>query len=609
MLKKWGVGVLVFLILLGIAYPFIKKDREKDFVLHVNQSPVHMVYVFPKTEIGDGVSVQFDFFQKDRIPFEIQEAALGMDSEFRWESRPVLHKTTAIHRFSIRYQPTKKTLEKTELVLKTDRGTFLLDITGTGEVPRLRVNTLKINGQEAAISWTNRTVYFSAHERPDVLVLDYSLSEPGHVKVGNQVLESGDRVVFDGGFRQPVPIMLSFDTGEMVTYNIQLTNLPVIVLDSPKLSFFEKKSAVFSYISAKKNIIDVPASLRIRGDTSKAYVKKPFKINLLSTKRKKKIIEKNVQLADLRKDGDWLLNPSYVDRSFLRDRLANDLYNMISRDEKAISSAFVEVLRNGAYQGLYILNERVDKKHLNLDPLHGRLIKKRVEQPQKSNFDFGFIDRSPNHDGYYLQFPKTKFMPRDVVAFLNFCSQSSDAQFSKDIHRWMNMDKVIDYHIWSLATAVTDSGHKNYFIAKRNTSKKFFFVPWDADVSFGVLPFYQRTAPTQLPYLNPILARIWELNPDDYRQKLKTRWFALRKGILHDQVLSSRIDTYVGIVSKSEAAKRNFEAVQYPSGMNEYPIYEADIVYIKTWIPAHLRYIDAWLAMGSNPSTPLRDQR
>jgi hypothetical protein len=595
MIKKRYIGGLLFLALLTVAYFLIRDGREKDFRLLANGVPTRMVYPFGTAEIGQYVSVQFTFFQKDRVPITLKEANLGLDTEYHWEQRPTLNVEADTHTFSIRYQPTRVGIEKTEIILKTDKGEFLIDMSGVGKAPRLYVRTLTINDQVVGISLPNRTLYFPSLDIPKTVTLDYELSEAGTLYIANREVVSGTPITFTGTFKEPMPITFRFDTGETITYAIQTTNFPIVILDSEQLSFTNKRAAVFSYLSPEKTVLDQSASLRIRGDTSKGYIKTPFKLNLLAKKRKKKSVEKKISLAGLRKDGDWILNPSYIDKSFIRDRLANDLYAILANPEKVVDSAFIEVIWNNSYQGLYTLNERIDKQQLKLDPLTGRLIKSRGWQKEKGAFEFGFIERTPHRDGYYLKFPKVRSMPKDVSAFLDFCLHAKDEDFKRDIHLWMDLDKVMTYHIWSLATAMTDSGHKNYFIAKRNAQDKFFFVPWDSDVSFGMLPSRERTTPEQLPTLNHILSRIWELNPNGYRDKFHLQWQTLRKGPLQDHFFHERIDAYASLMDKANATKRNFEVVKYQDVSDGYAAYLDDIAYMKTWISAHLSYVDRWL--------------
>ena len=79
----------------------------------------------------------------------------------------------------------------------------------------------------------------------------------------------------------------------------------------------------------------------------------------------------NVDLIGMGADGDWILNPMNLDDTKLREKSAIDLWNNYIKNpanDYAMSDAqYVEVISNGEYYGLYLLQRRVDAKYLQLD--------------------------------------------------------------------------------------------------------------------------------------------------------------------------------------------------------------------------------------------------
>jgi len=99
--------------------------------------------------------------------------------------------------------------------------------------------------------------------------------------------------------------------------------------------------------------------IEIRGGVSRGYPKKSYNFEL----------DKSVRLLDMRKDDDWILTSSYIDRTLIRIKLSFDLFKSLSERGKkrfAVDSRFVEVYLNEDYQGVYLLMERLDAKLLNL---------------------------------------------------------------------------------------------------------------------------------------------------------------------------------------------------------------------------------------------------
>ncbi len=68
----------------------------------------------------------------------------------------------------------------------------------------------------------------------------------------------------------------------------------------------------------------------------------------------------------LPKETDWVLNAPFIDRSFLRNVLAYDLFRCMGR--YASRTRYCELFLNGEYKGVYILMEKIkrDKNRVNI---------------------------------------------------------------------------------------------------------------------------------------------------------------------------------------------------------------------------------------------------
>ena len=96
-----------------------------------------------------------------------------------------------------------------------------------------------------------------------------------------------------------------------------------------------------------------------RGNTSRRFPKKSYRLHIQNAQGDKH----HLDIAGLRSDDDWILNPLYADTSKIRERLGYELWDTFnSSGSRAAASRLVhvEVFLNGAYWGLYGLQERVD---------------------------------------------------------------------------------------------------------------------------------------------------------------------------------------------------------------------------------------------------------
>ena len=120
--------------------------------------------------------------------------------------------------------------------------------------------------------------------------------------------------------------------------------------------------------------IEACVRIRLRGNTSRRFPKKSYRLELVEADDAKR----DLALCGLRADDDWILNPMYSDTSKIREAMAYWLWDEIkSRGRAAAGSrlAYVEVWLNGAYHGLYCLQERIDRKQVGADKAMGILYK------------------------------------------------------------------------------------------------------------------------------------------------------------------------------------------------------------------------------------------
>lgn len=109
-------------------------------------------------------------------------------------------------------------------------------------------------------------------------------------------------------------------------------------------------------------------NIRVRGQTSSAFRKKSYKINL---------IDENGERAEddifgMRKDNDWTLTAMYSDTTRVRDASCFALYQQLADLESTEhlypqEAVYCEVILNGEYLGLYLFAEHMDTKQLEVN--------------------------------------------------------------------------------------------------------------------------------------------------------------------------------------------------------------------------------------------------
>jgi hypothetical protein len=95
-------------------------------------------------------------------------------------------------------------------------------------------------------------------------------------------------------------------------------------------------------------------NIEIRGSSSQVLPKKQFG---LTTLKADNISNNNVSILGLPSDNDWILNGLGFEPSLIRDYLCYNLSRSIG--EYASRTVYCELMINGSYNGLYVLQEKI----------------------------------------------------------------------------------------------------------------------------------------------------------------------------------------------------------------------------------------------------------
>ena len=106
-----------------------------------------------------------------------------------------------------------------------------------------------------------------------------------------------------------------------------------------------------------KSLYNGKMTINVRGNSTKSYPKKPWKLKL----------DKKTEMFGIPKSKHWVLLANYNDQSMLRNKLAGDFANDIG--SLGMKSTWVECILNGEWQGTYQFCEhiRIDKNRV---PVH-----------------------------------------------------------------------------------------------------------------------------------------------------------------------------------------------------------------------------------------------
>ena len=198
-----------------------------------------------------------------------------------------------------------------------------------------------------------------------------TISLPNHRRfsLGDTVLSDGmDCSVFELG----MPYSFAVNKRQVATLSFhQSANVATMYIDTATGSmehihkdkeYKEQATVVLYTTDGEINYSDGNSALKGRGNSTWKRDKRPYSLTLASSER----------LLDMGAATDWCLLANFLDHSNLNNKVVYDLANRVGFLWTP-KCEYVDVYLNGAYNGLYLLAEKVEigADRLNIDPGRG----------------------------------------------------------------------------------------------------------------------------------------------------------------------------------------------------------------------------------------------
>lgn len=470
--------------------------------------------------------------------------------------------------------------------------------------------------------------------KPYDAVLKYNRSAEGYTfKIGtnSSSIKNSQSYHFNAiKYGSTLPIFLYKGATLVDKYTLVFTNLPVIQLTSAAtIQDLLKVQGTFHLMSGEfkqdTGILDM--GVELSGQTSQNYPKKPLGIKLGSPQKWN--VSKSYKLLDLRSDANWRLDPSYRDTTFARNQIAHEIFNAIHpnkdtsrpKGKSAIQGRPTEVILNGAYKGIFILEEKVDRSLLDLKAANTKSPNGKIDytKPENSSviykanyadwksgkglgvfFPYAAGDIEKN---FSLEYPKRTDALRyePLKKFIDFVISSTDAVFAEQIGGFIDLKSLADWWLLVSATQATDNVDKNFNLV-RNADGKFFVAPWDHDASFGL--FWDGTAdiPSTFfpPVTNNLIIRLTKIPATGFNTILKDRWLVLRSSVFTKDKLLARFKKYNTQLAVGGAKARNTKIWPLSIDPKAIPAVTADpsagtLTYIGHFLDIRLPAMDTYI--------------
>lgn len=418
------------------------------------------------------------------------------------------------------------------------------------------VSKLTLNGERAAADKSSGRIYISQSEEQ---LAHYSslqgilASDDERISlyfVRNSALED-----VAGSVESGTPLSLVAIGGEVCQrVDVVITTLPVLNMDGVITHKDEENRAVrtghftmWAGLDPSTEAYSTRSSTvewHIRGNTTAGQEKPPWKLAFKNEKGE----NANLELLGLGRDDDWILNSLTMDDTRIREKLFMDLWNRIAAetdsDLKMSTGEYVEAVINGEYCGLFLLQRRLDGKYLELAE----------EDVLLKGTDYGMIRAQ---DAYEFVTPEVN--TEEIYAIMQKVLYGTDCSN-------YNLQNMIDVNLMlQFASARDNFGLKNIYHAliKREDGYEHFLIPWDTDMSFGLIWINDVGFGYDYGSIGDIGFRA-ETNAlrkvyPEYSEAAAERWFYLRQTILLEDQILADIDALCEQLNASGALARDID--------------------------------------------------
>ncbi|MBR5874371.1 MAG: CotH kinase family protein [Oscillospiraceae bacterium] len=415
------------------------------------------------------------------------------------------------------------------------------------------------NGIPAATDEINNIIYISEKIDDNSRITDMagtlSVSNPNYQLFFVED-ESVENISENLAGRDKYKVIVMRPDETYTEYSVVFTTLPVLningiptaedsvgrIIHTGKIQFFDSLSAE----TGEYRTVSTNASWRARGNSTLIMTKKSWKISLENNSGEKE----NISFCGLGEDDDWILNSMSFDDLCLREKLTMDLWNSdkIFIDNKAPMSRgeYVEVVYNGEYVGLYLLQRRLDKKYLNLDD-NSILIKGNSVVVANPNIKYYEIEHSP-------------YTEEETISFL-------EKNFFSDITSNVNIENLIETNIFINMICATDNClEKNIFRIIRNIDNNYEvnYLLWDTDMSFGMS--WDESIGFIYDFDGMLTPIVYRYDFYDIIQKKPTletliakRWFELRNSIFSTENITTHVEELFNTITYSGSLQRDHD--------------------------------------------------
>ena len=346
--------------------------------------------------------------------------------------------------------------------------------------------------------------------------------------------------------------------------------MPQIYLDGT-LDSIAKDSTVLvksEYFDDEQSFIS-NATIKYQGHTSMNYGKKNYTIKFYKDEGDKK--KNEVSIHGWEKSNKYCLKANFIDYSQSRNIVCNNIWSEVVRTRTNLNSNIANLQKYGAidgfpimmfinneYQGMYTINIPKDDDTYNIGDNEGEALFV-INSPMSESAKFRTVltndDKQSIFDLEYCYGDET-WAYTSLDNLINFVIQNDGESFRDGIEQYLDIDSAIDYLITAYYLGLTDNYAKNVLLLTFD-GKQWIVSLYDMDAAFGLA--FDGSEIFDANYLLPKKnadgtissetgSLLWDRIINNYPDKIKSRYFELRKNILDNERVIGRLQSFTGSI-------------------------------------------------------------
>lgn len=362
-----------------------------------------------------------------------------------------------------------------------------------------------------------------------------------------------------------------------------------------------------------------------RGHSSRNFAQKPYKIETVDASYTNNV---DVSLLGMPADNDWVLYAPYDDKTLIRNVLAYQLSNEMGR--YASRTRMVELVLNGDYRGIYVLEEKIKRGANRVD-----IAKLKPEDTTGSQLTGGYIFSAdyadvPGYDSWTSNFlscpaaatpvafaysypkaadinaPQKTYIAGYVDSFESALTNIPLIDTFNGYRHYIDVPSFIDFCIQEEVAHHSDAYRLSSYCHKDKEGRLVAGPIWDFNLAYGNSYLYDAPDVTTYmwnfpcPVANPCLVPFWWktfMQDSLYRKDLKCRYTNLRfNGALDTSHIWGIIDSMVNMLEvpqQQHYARWPFMGVQIFLNPHAFNTYDDEISYMKAFIRHRITWLDA----------------